>query len=138
MSLNVMLALGTMAMLGVTWWGRAVLVDEDRYVRSIAHLQRSPRVARFAGWSIALLARHHPGWRQGVTPRAARIVAVVTRRSMSTRTFGRAWTMGHRWVHRGRGPDRRVAVGMLALAATGEMVGLANRVQQVRLRRASS
>ena len=128
MSLSVVLLAATMGSLSALRWGRAMLVDEDRYLRAVSHLPQSRRVARVAGRSVALAARHHAGWRQGVTPRAARLLTLATRRAMPTRSFGRAWTVGQRWLHRGRGPDRRIAAMMLALAATGELVGIANRL----------
>jgi len=128
MSLSVVLLAATIGSLSALRWGRAMLVDEDRYLRAVSHLPQSRRVARIAGRSVALAARHHAGWRQGVTPRAARLLTLATRRAMPTRSFGRAWTVGQRWLHRGRGPDRRLAAAMLALAATGELVGIANRL----------
>lgn len=129
MSLSVVLIVVTYAALLVLRWGRAVLVDEDRYLRAVAHLPQSRRLARLAGWSVSVAAQHHAGWRQGLTPRAARLLALTTRRSMSTRSVGRAWTVGHRWLHRGRGPDRRLAVAMLAMAATGELIGALHRAR---------
>jgi len=126
MSLSVVLVAVTVA---TGWWCRAVLVDEDRYLRAVAHLPRSRRLARLAGWSVSVAARHHGGWNRGVTPRAARLLAVTTRHTMTTRSFGRAWLVGHRYLHRGRGPDRRLAATMLVLAATGQVVGLANRLR---------
>lgn len=134
MSLSVVFALATITALGGLRWGRAVLVDEERYLRAVNRLPGSRRLAHIAGWSVSLVAQHHSGWHQGLSPRAARLLAVATRRTMPTRSFGRAWMVSHRWLHRRRGPDLRVAATMLLLAATGEMVGLASRV---RLRRVS-
>lgn len=136
MSLSVMIVLATSTASWTARWSRSVLTNEDRYLRAVARIPGSPRVARLSAWSLALAARSRRGY--GVSPRTARLVAVATRRSMATRSFGRAWMLGNRWIHRGRGPDRRLAAMMLAMAATGELVGMADRLGAVRRRLASS
>lgn len=135
MSPSVTLLCLAVGVIGTLRWGRRVLADEDRYVEAVTNLLRSRAFTGLVGWSAGLVARHRPG--ATMTWRSARIVAVVTRRSLRGRTFGRAWTTGHRWLHRGRGPDVRVAAAMLVLAAVGDAAGVGRRLRDLTLRLAS-
>ncbi|MBS1836132.1 MAG: hypothetical protein JST64_00385 [Actinobacteria bacterium] len=119
------------ALLVTAAWGRGVLADEDRYLRAVAPLSTSPRFARLAGVVVALAARrgrrHRP--RVHLSPRAARAAGHLTTLAMRTGPFDRAWTFGHRQVHRHRQPDARVAASMLALAMMGTVVRVARSVR---------
>ena len=125
--IDVMIGAVTLAALS---WARSVLDDEDRYVRAVDPLARSPRIARIAGRTVALAVRARVG-----TPLAACLARIVARWSMGTRAFGRSWPIAHRALHRarrvsvGRGSGLRLSAAMLTLASLGEIVGAASRVQ---------
>ena len=102
-------------------WSRAVLSDEERYLRAIAPLAKSRRFSRLCGAAVALGSRHHRHARGTCSPRTARALGSITSRTMRSGLFHPIWITGNRALHRHRRRSLKVAAAMVALAAIGSL-----------------
>ena len=110
-------------------WSRAVLSDEERYLRAVAPLAKSPRFCRLCGTAVALGSRHHRRSRRTCSPTTARALGAITFRTMRAGSFHPIWIAGHRALHRHRRPSLRIAAAMVALAAVGLLSTAFTRVK---------
>ncbi|MFN8052170.1 MAG: hypothetical protein U0Q22_12070 [Acidimicrobiales bacterium] len=113
MSLDVVFVATVLAAFGAREWARAVLADEERYVRAVRHLPSSALVRRVGGAAV----RHRSG---------RRWAGMVATTLMGTDVFAAGWVRAHRLAHRTRPRAGRHAtrttVAMLALGAAGSAI----------------
>ncbi len=111
------------------WWSRALLVDEDRYLRSVAPLSRSPAFHQVSATFVALAVRHRSPLRRAPARLGSRVAGSATRWSMRSRTFAHTWIPANRFLHRHRPARGRVVVVMVALGTMGSLVGVAQSLR---------
>lgn len=113
-------------------WSRAILDDEELYVRAITPLSTSRGFARLAAlWVSHRLAGRPSGGGTSIRLRGghlgARVAARSTTWAMGTPVFGPTWVHGHLLLHRHRRRLRhrghllhaRTSALMIVLAAMG-------------------
>lgn len=115
------------AVIAVTAWAWAILVDEALYLRVVEPLASSPRFARLCGVVVSIAVdrrvRRHRWW-----PRCGRTLGRTTNWVMARPSFRHPWKVGHQMAHRHR-RSLRVTLTILGLAALGTIAAVPSIVR---------